>query len=332
MILRAAISLLVLLTSAIASAQEPVNWTIEPQGDSFASGGQALVRVRAVVDEGWHLYSSTHPDGAPNAMAFYVPESPGIASWKSYEPPADRHFDTVFEKEVEWHVGQVDFFLVVDLAADAPRQTPLKLAMRYGVCDDAVCLTPVKTLSTVIPVTASAAQPVSPPATHTAMKTIEIPERVLVRAGIIAAPPTSAEADTVERIAAAESPSSGSPSSGSPADQGLFRFAALAFGMGLLAIFTPCVFPMIPITMSYFMSTQSGEKKASLTQASVFVVGVIALFTGLGATVSVVLGPFGMQNLGANVWVNLFIALMFFVFGASLLGAFEITMPSGALT
>ena len=332
MILRAAISLLVLLTSAIASAQEPVNWTIEPQGDSFASGGQALVRVRAVVDEGWHLYSSTHPDGAPNAMAFYVPESPGIASWKSYEPPADRHFDTVFEKEVEWHVGQVDFFLVVDLAADAPRQTPLKLAMRYGVCDDAVCLTPVKTLSAVIPVTASAAQPVSPPATHTAMKTIEIPERVLVRAGIIAAPPTSAEADTVERIAAAESPSSGSPSSGSPADQGLFRFAALAFGMGLLAIFTPCVFPMIPITMSYFMSTQSGEKKASLTQASVFVVGVIALFTGLGATVSVVLGPFGMQTLGANVWVNLFIALMFFVFGASLLGAFEITMPSGALT
>jgi thiol:disulfide interchange protein len=331
MLLRAAISLLILLTGATAFAQEPVEWSIQPQGSSFAAGGQALIQVSAVVDEGWHLYSSTHPDGAPNAMAFYVLESPGIASWKAYEPPADRHFDPVFEKEVEWHVGQVDFLLVVDIASDAPRQTPLKLAMRYGVCDDAVCLTPVKTLSTVIPVALSSAQAVSVPATYAAMKIIEIPERVLVRAGIVDAPTTSA-ADAVERIAAVEAPSSGSPSSGSPADQGLFRFAGLAFGMGLLAIFTPCVFPMIPITMSYFMSTQSGEKKASVTQATVFVVGVIALFTGLGAAVSIILGPFGMQTLGSNVWVNLFIALIFFAFSASLLGAFEITMPSGALT
>lgn len=332
MLLRAAISLLVLLTGATALAQEPVNWTIEPQGGSFAAGGQALVRVRAVVDDGWHLYSSTHPDGAPNAMAFHVAESPGIASWKSYEPPADRHLDTVFGKEVEWHVGQVDFLLLVDIASDAPRQTPLKLAMRYGVCDDAVCLTPVKTLSTVIPVSASAVQAVTVPASHTAMKVIEIPERVLVQAGIITAPATVAGAGAAERIAAVGPPASGPPASGSPADQGLFRFAGLAFGMGLLAIFTPCVFPMIPITMSYFMSTQSGEKKASVMQASVFVVGVIALFTGLGAAVSVILGPFGMQTLGSNVWVNLLIAMVFFAFGASLLGAFEITMPSGAMT
>lgn len=337
MFLRAAISLLLLLTGAAASAQEPVQWSMEPQGSSFAAGGQALVRVRAVVDEGWHLYSSTHPDGAPNAMAFYVLESPGIAGWKSYEPPADRHMDPVFQKEVEWHVGQVDFFLLVDLTANAERQTPVKLAMRYGVCDDAVCLTPVKQVSTVIPVAASAA-PVSVPAKYAEMKRIEIPERVLVRAGIIAAPSAAAGTSAVgtsaaEQIAAAQPPvAASSPASGSPADQGLLGFAGLAFGMGLLAIFTPCVFPMIPITMSYFMSTQSGEKKASVMQATVFVVGVIALFTGMGAAVSVILGPFGMQTLGSNVWVNLFIALIFFAFAASLLGAFEITMPSGALT
>ncbi len=333
MLLRAAISLLLLLTGAAAFAQEPVKWSIEPQGNSFAAGGQALVRVRADVDEGWHLYTSTHPDGAPNAMAFYVLESPGIAGWKSFEPPADRHMDPVFEKEVEWHVGQVDFFLLVDLAANAERQTPLKLAMRYGVCDDAVCLTPVKEISTVIPVSASAAQAVAPPSSYTEMRVIEIPERVLVRAGIIAAPATAAGASAAEQIAAAKPPAAaGSPASGSPADQGLLGFAGLAFGMGLLAIFTPCVFPMIPITMSYFMSTQSGEKKASVMQATVFVVGVIALFTGMGAAVSIILGPFGMQTLGSNVWVNLFIALIFFAFAASLLGAFEITMPSGALT
>ncbi|MEZ5367294.1 MAG: cytochrome c biogenesis protein CcdA [Bryobacterales bacterium] len=141
-----------------------------------------------------------------------------------------------------------------------------------------------------------------------------------------------AEPSTTSTAPPAAAPSGDSAAPTSPADQGLFRFAAVAFGFGLLAIFTPCVFPMIPITMSYFVSTQSGEKKASLVQATTFVVGVIALFTGLGALVSVVLGPFGMQQLGSNVWVNLFIAIVFFIFGASLLGAFEITIPSGAMT
>jgi thiol:disulfide interchange protein DsbD len=110
------------------------------------------------------------------------------------------------------------------------------------------------------------------------------------------------------------------------------QFAAVAFGFGLLAIFTPCVFPMIPITMSYFVSTRSGSKRASLLQATVFCLGVIVLFTGLGALVSVVLGPFGAVQLGSNVWVNLFIALIFLLFAASLFGAFEITVPSGAMT
>jgi len=122
------------------------------------------------------------------------------------------------------------------------------------------------------------------------------------------------------------------PAAASAGDQGLASFAAVAFGFGLLAIFTPCVFPMIPITMSFFMSTQSGEKKASLVQATTFCLGVIVLFTGMGAGVSALLGPFGMTQLGSNVWVNLFIALIFFAFGASMMGAFEITMPSGAMT
>ncbi len=301
----------------IQAQEEPVAWSIEVPSGSVAPGGQALVRVRAVVDEGWHLYSSTHPDGAPNAMAFHLAEAPGIASWTGYEPPADRHFDATFQKETEWHVGQVDFLLRVDVAADASGQIPLKLGMRYGVCNDKVCLTPVKILEATLPVDAAATAAAELPANYAQMKAVAIPERILVRQGLIAAPAASGET---------------SSSSGSPADQGLFRFAGLAFGMGLLAIFTPCVFPMIPITMSYFMSTQSGEKKASVMQATVFVVGVIALFTGLGAAVSIILGPFGMQTLGSNVWVNLFIALIFFAFAASLLGAFEITMPSGALT
>ena len=69
-------------------------------------------------------------------MAFHVAENPGIAAWAGYEPPADVHFDEVFQKDTEWHVGQVVFLVRVDIAKGATGAVPLKLAMRYGVCDD----------------------------------------------------------------------------------------------------------------------------------------------------------------------------------------------------
>ena len=104
-------------------------------------------------------------------------------------------------------------------------------------------------------------------------------------------------------------------------------FLLLAFGFGIAAVFTPCVFPMIPITMSYFVGQGGGVR-----QAITFCLGIMVLFSGLGLLVTALLGPAGVIQLGSNVWVNGFIALVFFIFGMSLLGAFEITIPSGVLT
>jgi len=115
------------------------------------------------------------------------------------------------------------------------------------------------------------------------------------------------------------------PSAPAPTD--LIPFLAVAFGVGLAAIFTPCVFPMIPITMSYFVGQRGG-----LSQAVTFCLGIIVLFTGLGLLATLLLGPAGIVQLGGNPWVNGFIAAVFFAFGLSLLGAFEITIPSGILT
>ena len=106
----------------------------------------------------------------------------------------------------------------------------------------------------------------------------------------------------------------------------------LAFGFGLACIFTPCVFPMIPITMSYFLNRQSGGKRDSVIQAIVFCLGIIVLFSGLGLAATALLGPFGVVQLGSNPWVNGFISALFIAFGLSLLGAFEITIPSAILT
>ncbi|MGH9587106.1 MAG: protein-disulfide reductase DsbD family protein, partial [Acidobacteriaceae bacterium] len=121
-----------------------------------------------------------------------------------------------------------------------------------------------------------------------------------------------------------------------PASQNWPLYLLAAFGFGLAALFTPCVFPMIPITVSFFVnqnSSNASERNCSgWSQALVFCIGIVVLFTGLGLIVTAVAGPFGVVQLGSSPWVNGFIALVFFIFGLSLLGAFELRLPSGLLT
>jgi thiol:disulfide interchange protein len=89
---------------------------------------------------------------------------------------------------------------------------------------------------------------------------------------------------------------------------------------------------MIPITVSFFLNQGSAGRRGSLMQAIVFCLGIVVLFTSLGLLMKAVAGPFGVVLLGSNPWVNGFIVLVFIVFGLSLLGAYELTLPSGLLT
>ena len=121
-------------------------------------------------------------------------------------------------------------------------------------------------------------------------------------------------------------------SAGSTDGGSLLGFLAVAFGFGLAAIFTPCVFPMIPITMSFFLNQENATRRQSVAQAGLFCLGIVVLFTGLGLLTTSLLGPFGVVQLGSNPWVNGLICAIFLTFGLSLLGAFEITIPSFILT
>src|SRR5262249_38484592 len=125
----------------------------------------------------------------------------------------------------------------------------------------------------------------------------------------------------------------GAPVNSAPRQQeSIGGFLLLALSSGLLAIFTPCVFPMIPITMSFFLNKESANRTDAVFQASLFCLGIIALFSAIGLITTSVLGRFGVIQLGSSPWANGFISVVFLVFGLSLLGAFEITLPSGVLT
>jgi thiol:disulfide interchange protein len=222
-----------------------------------------------------------------------------------FEPPPKRAFDPNFNLDTETYEDAPVFLIEIATKKDAaPGASEIAADVRYQMCDPRRCLPPVKRR-------AAATLSIDPNAKPAAF---EIP------AGYTEFKPG---------VAAARVPEKATPSADR---QDLAVFLLTAFGFGLAAIFTPCVFPMIPITMSFFLNRTSGSRRESVTQALIFCIGIVVLFSGLGLLATAVLGPFGIVQLGSNPWVNGFIAAIFLAFGLSLLGAFEITIPSSLLT
>jgi thiol:disulfide interchange protein DsbD len=171
-----------------------------------------------------------------------------------------------------------------------------------------------------------------PPRKKTASFTVVVdpaaaaPSAYAVPAGYTEIEPGAVAIKVIKSAPGSVSSNSADASPGGNAS-GLPTFLITAFSLGLAAIFTPCVFPMIPITVSFFLNQRGG-----ILQAVVFSAGIVVLFCALGLGVTAVVGPFGVNQLGANPWVNGFITLVFGAFALSLLGAFEITLPSSMLT
>jgi thiol:disulfide interchange protein len=307
-VLSLAFGLTVALTAVHGQKLDPIQWTLTSEAAKAPPGATVPLHLKAAFQEGWHLYSLTTPPGGPIPTTAALAENPGLKGSKLYQPPPIRQFDKNFNLDTETFEKEVDLPLTAELAADAKGSVELAANVRYQACNDRQCLPPrKKTAAFTVIVDPSAAAPAAfvAPSGYTEIKP-----------GAVAVKVMSAGASA--------------PSSGAPADAtsgGLPAFLITAFGLGLAAIFTPCVFPMIPITVSFFLNQRGG-----ILQALVFSSGIVGLFCALGLGVTAAVGPFGVNQLGANPWVNGFITLVFGAFALSLLGAFEITLPSSMLT
>ena len=291
-----------LAVSAFGQVTDPVSWSMA--GATAAPGGKVLLKLTAKLGEGWHLYSPTTPKGGPIPTSIALADNPVIESYKLFQPKPERKADAAFGIDTETFDGDVVFVFEAVVKKDAPvGPAELTANVRYQACNARECRPPKKktavaTLDVVVGAAAAGAVPA---------ELIEVP---LKAAAVPAAP---------VKIAVAK-------------EEDLLPFLLTALGFGLASIFTPCVFPMIPITMSYFLKRDSGSRSESLIQAGIFCIGIIVLFCLLGFAATAIAGPFGVVQLSSSVWVNAFISTLFFVFGLSLLGAFEITLPSGLLT
>jgi len=281
-------------SSLWAQKLDPIQWTATGSADS---SGAFLIELKSKMQPGWHLYSLTTPR-PPIATTAKVE---GVDDAEALQPAPIRKVDPNFESETETFENEVTFYLRGKL----PSGTKLTVVnVRYQACDDRQCLPPRRKAIEIAPGTVAA-----------------------IPAGYVKAEPAAA------KPAASAAPPIANPNAQNTGNEGMAQFLWVAFGFGLAAIFTPCVFPMIPITMSFFLNQSEGRSRAQqVFQAALFCVGIVALFTLIGFSLTALVGPFGVIQLASNPWVNAVIAAVFIALAFSMFGAFEIQLPSGLLT
>jgi thiol:disulfide interchange protein len=293
------------LVSMFAAAEDPVQWTLTVDSKAAAPGSHVLGTLTGTIQPHWHVYSMTTPPGGPNPTTAGIADNPAVAGFKIYQSKPVRKLDPSFGIDTETFSEQYVLLFDVELKKDAAAGN-IAANVRYQSCNDTICLPPKKK-------SATAAIAIDPSA----------------KAGAISIP----AGYTLVATPVASTPATPTTASPAPVQQSSgVGFFLIAFGAGLAAIFTPCVFPMIPFTVSFFLNRQSGGKRDGVLQAIVFCLGIVVLFTGLGVLITAISGASGVVKLGNSPWVNAFIATVFVVFGLSLLGAYELTLPSGLLT
>lgn len=287
--------LLLLASVGLGQRLDPVQW----KGAASASGSDLTIRLEAEIQKGWHLYSLTTPKPSISTTVKFPDDAPFEVIDVLQARPALK-VDPQGNQAEQFEEHAV--FYVRAKAKDAAVKSG-SIQVRYAVCDDKQCLPPKRKLVEF----AVGADVIAVPVGFTSSTS--------------AAP---AGAPVAERGVSFTTPA---PANAAPQDLG--PFLAVAFGLGIAAIFTPCVFPMIPFTMSYFLDQPAAGR---VGRAFLFCAGIVVLFTAMGIGLTAALGPSAVVQLSANPWVNTVIGGIFVALGLSLLGAFEITLPSGLLT
>ncbi len=288
-----------------AQMLDPVSFEVISAPEEVKAGEAFDITVKATIEGKWHLYSiHNDPDAGPYPTQFSS-ANPGLQIVGDIEESeAAIEFDPNFETDLGWHTSEATFTIPAGFNTDMSGGTMIDLEVFYQVCDDKSCLPP-KTKSITKAITVSGVSD-SPPEALTQ-------------------PTQSQGADSGEGEGS-QSDSGEITQSGLGGD-GIFSFLWLALTAGFAALLTPCVFPMIPLTVSFFSKQNEGKGRKAVGQALGFGLAIVLTFTILGALLALIIGASGANQFAANPWVNLMIALVLVVFALSLLGAFELRLP-----
>jgi thiol:disulfide interchange protein len=325
-----------LVSSALGQILNPATVSTKLEPAQIKPGGKAKVLITLKLDPGWHVYAMTQKP-PPRAVKIVLDESgPFKADGAPQQPKPQTAFDPNFGINTQTFEGEVTFTLPIKVAADAPAGAQkLLVNFTYQVCDEHQCLQPKKMpLALDATILAAALTPV-PTATQPANASASPSP-----AATASPSPTTTPAPSPSATAAVMAPASSNltPPTNDPdltrdlKNRGLLGYLWFAIGAGLLALLTPCVFPMIPITVSVFTKREHDSHGKAIRDAVIFCLGIILTYTVLGLALALIAGPTGLNKLASNPWMNLLLTTLFVVFALNLFGMFEIRVPSALLT
>lgn len=315
--------------------KQPVSWQAET---SVQSDDEAILTFTALIDEPWHLYSVNMKEGGPMPTRFGFSKSPDytlLGSIKEVYKPVES-FDPTFLMPVAWFEKKAVFTQHIKL--NVPTVT-INATVEFMVCTDEECLLPeTKTFQIQVYKKSKREQKTGsidhgkkislPHSGQPSKKEIETPA-VAIKESI--APmeqrQTSVSHDDSQDLASNQpvDKPSGSENSQSSDGNSLWTLFIAGFLGGLAALLMPCIFPLIPLTVGLFAKQ---EKTNRIKQSIIFGLSVISIYVGVGLVITWVFGSSALNALATNGIVNMALFLMLLVFGASLMGAFEINLPS----
>ena len=333
--------LALLLTSLGAKAQiirDAVSWSHSVEDKSPT---EKVIVFSATIKGDWHLYGTDLPSGGPTPTSLIVDKIAGaqlVGKLTASKKPIEKH-DPNFDMMLRFYSGQVSFRQTLRITD--PKAFAFSGAIRYMVCNDEQCLPPsnwdftiaLKELGKVAAAPAAeqteAKAEVAPTAEAAQPLTADSVQQAADSAAVAPAEPSDA-ASALWTPVISELKAYGDRAL-SGADSGLLMLFFAGFVGGLVALVTPCVWPMIPMTVSFFLK-RSKDRKKGIRDAAIYGLAIIVIYLALGLSVSALFGADALNNLATNAYFNIFFFLLLVVFAASFFGAFEIVLPASWTT
>ena len=270
-----------------AQFSDPAQFTVSI--DDVNQGEVAIIDVNAELDFTWRIYAVYDVPEGPSSTKFIIESDIVNKSGRIIEPEPIEKFDEGFGNITKYHEGTPKFSIPLELKDDLPNGIyNVDVIIDYQVCNNSLCYPPNQ-----ITKTATFSIKSGPIRSDFVFENFDFDKESIL----------------------------------SIADNNISSFLILAMSMGFLALLTPCVFPMIPITISFFMHRSENTNSSPVKSATVYMLGIVLTFTFLGMMLAILLGASGANQLAANPIVNMFIAFLFIYFAMSLFGFYEIEIP-----
>ena len=307
--------------SALAQFYNPVTFKVK---EKVLDGDVLEVRFQGTVEAGWHVYGTDIADGGPTKAELTLEKQQGIKPEGALQATGNvqKKMDEMFGMEVSYMEGTAEF---VQRFVITEPEYEVSGYLTYGACNDENCMPPTnvefnfkgegKKMAAVSEPKTNETKPEEPAV---------VEEDTIAEAPVPAVSPVDKGNElwtpVIDELKAFEAGTQ-------TTDKSLLGIFLLGMLGGLIALLTPCVWPIIPMTVSFFLK-RAEDKKKGIRDAITYGISIVVIYVLLGLLVTLIFGASALNALSTNAVFNIFFFLMLMVFGASFLGGFEITLPS----